>query len=125
MADVVINRKYLSVTVHATANQTWTIAGNNSVSNVAMDDEVLSGASIKQIWAGSSSGNGAYWTVTRGANVVAVLDSTVWIDYAGNGNMLGKDSAEDLSVTLTNAADDAGYIMIELQKHGTRTPQNY
>jgi hypothetical protein len=120
MANSIIhNRKNLSVTVHATSNVTLTIAGNNSVSNVAIDDEVLTGAAIKQIWASSPSGNGAYWTVKRNANTIIVMDSTSWFDFAGNGNLLNKDSSATLVLELHNAAEDEGFIMVELQKEGT------
>ena len=126
MANSIIhNRKYLSVTVHATGNTTWTIAGNSSVSNVAIDDEVLTGASIKQIWAGSSSGNGAFWTIKRGANTVVVMDSTAWLDFAGNGNMINKDNSATLEIELNNAATDEAFIMIELQKHGVESNRTY
>lgn len=117
--SIIHNRKNLSVTVHATSNATLTIAGNNSVSNVAIGDEVLTGAAIKQIWASSPSGNGAYWTVKRGANTVVVMDSTSWFDFAGNGNLLNKDSSATLVLELSNVGDDQGFIMIELQKEGT------
>lgn len=118
-SSILHNRKNLSVTIHATSNATFTIAGNNSVSNVAIGDEVLTGASIKQIWVGSSSSNGAYWQVKRNANTVVIMDSTSWFDFAGNGNMLNKDSSATLVLELHNAADDEGFIMVELQKEGT------
>lgn len=105
-----------SVILHATSNATFVVAGNNSVSNLASNNEIVSLATIKQVWVGSSSGNAAYWVVKRGANVVGVYDSTCWIDYAGNGFALNKDATANVVVELHNAADDAGYIMIELKK---------
>lgn len=116
------NKKNVSFVVHADATTTLTIAGNNSVSNVATGDEILTGASIKQVWFGSPSGNAAYWTVKRGANTILVLDSTGWQDFAGNGNMITKDGAGTLVLTLVGAAN--GSIMIEMQKHGT-LPSTY
>lgn len=108
------NRKYLSFTVHATANTgTITIAGNNSVSNVAISDEVLTGAYITQIWAGSDG----VWTISRGANTVAVLDSSGFYDFAGAGNPITLDSTATLSANLVGATT-GGFIMIELQKEG-------
>lgn len=118
-SSILHNRKNLSVTVHATSNATFVIAGNNSVSNVATGDEVLTGAAIKQIWYGSPSGNGAFWTVKRGSNTIAIVDGTGWMDFAGNGNMINKDSSATLVLELNNAADDQGFIMVELQKEGT------
>jgi hypothetical protein len=112
------NRKNLSFTVHAVANTgTITVAGNSSVSNVAISDEVLTGAYITQVWAGSPSGNAAYWTVSRGANTVLVLDSSGYYDYAGCGNPITLDSTATLSANLVGATD--GYIMLELTKEGT------
>lgn len=111
------NRKNLSFTIHATANTgAITIAGNNSVSNVAMSDEVLTGAYITQIWASSPSGAGAFWTVKRGSNTVIVADSTSYLDFAGCGNPITLDSAATLSANLTGATD--GFIVIECQKMG-------
>ncbi len=119
--SVVHNRKNLSFVVHATANLTLTIAGNNSVSNVAIGDEVLTGAAIKQVWFGSEAGAGT-WFVKRGSNTVGVYDSTGWHDYAGNGCMLNKDSAATLVLELSGTTN--GSIMVELQKLGT-LPSNY
>ena len=119
MANSIIhNRKNLSISLHADANTTWTIAGNSSVSDIATGDEVLTGASIKQVWFGSSSGNGMYWVVKRGSNTIGVYDSTGWKDYSGNGNMINKDSSGTLVVELNNTGNGSGYIMIELQKEG-------
>lgn len=118
------NKYQTSVVVHATANASWVITGNNSVSNVAVQDEVLTGASIKQVWCGSASGNGMYWTVTAGNStvnsIVGVYDSTAWIDYAGTGVLNSAGSTGDnIYVTLNNPAGGDGYIMMELRKHGT------
>ena len=126
MAGTILhNRKYKSVVLHATSNTTWVIAGNNSVSNVAIDDEIITGGSIKQVWCGSSSGNASYWSVSRGSNVVCVLDSTAWMDYAGNGCSITKDEAGTLVVNLHNGADNSGYIMIEIQKNGVDGQRTY
>jgi len=111
------NRKNLSATLHFTANSTITIAGNNSVSNVAIGSEVLTGAYITQAWCGSSSGAGAYWRVKRGANTVAVFDSTAYLDFAGCGNPLTLDSTATLVVDLIGGTD--GFLILELAKQGT------
>lgn len=116
MADIIKNASNGTVVIHATANATLTIAGNNSVSNVAVGEEIVTGAHIKQVWYGSNPANGGYWTVSRGSNVVAVYDSTGWCDYAGNGFGLIKDKAGTLVLTLENVADGEGYIMLEIKK---------
>ena len=115
MAQVLHNRKNISAVLHCTANATFVIAGNNSVSNVATSDEVLTGAAIKQIWWGTDP-NGA-WIVKRGANVVSVHSGADWSDYAGNGSMLSKDASANVVVELVGSSN--GYIMIELQKIGS------
>lgn len=114
---IINNKKSTSVFVLFTANSTLTIAGNTSVSNVAIDNEELSGAVIQRAWCGTSSGDGAYWTVKRGANTVAVFDSTAFIDYAGNGLVLGLDSSATLSANI-NGSVLTGTLILELKKIG-------
>lgn len=116
--EIISNKKYLSFAVFANSNTTLTIAGNNSVSNVAIDDEVLTGASIKQVFFGSQ--NGSCWIVKRGANVVGVYESASWQDYAGNGVMNTKDKDATLVLELVGSAN--GYMIIEMQKHGNKVP---
>jgi len=113
---VIANRKNLSATLHFTANATVTIAGNSSVSGIALDNEVLTGAYITQMWYGTPSGAVAYWEVKRGSNTVAILDSTSYTDYAGAGNPIKLDSNGTLVVNLIGT--NAGYLMVELQKEG-------
>jgi hypothetical protein len=110
---VIQNKKNLSVTIHATGSNTITIAGNNSTSNVATGDEILTGAAIKQVWWGSQPGTNSCWIVKRGSN------STGWTDYAGNGGMIAKDAGATLAIELVGTSN--GYIMIELQKIGIFT----
>jgi hypothetical protein len=110
------NKKNLSVVIHADANTTLTIAGNNSTSNVAIDNEILTGAAIKQVWWGAETG---FWKIKRGSNTIGVYDSTGWVDYAGNGIMINKDAGETLVLELNGTAN--GYVMVELQKIGTFT----
>lgn len=116
------NRKNTSAVIHVTASNTIIIAGNSSVSDIAIGNEVLTGCSITQVFCGSSSGNGAYWTVKRGANTVAVLDSTGYFDYAGAGMALTVDAGGTLVANLINGSD--GYLLIEIQKYGT-LPSEY
>lgn len=114
---VLQNKKNLSTLVHHVANATLTIAGNSSVSNVATSDEILTGATIKQVWFGAA-GDG-YWVVKRGSNTVGVYSSTGWTDYAGNGGLLTNDADATLVLELVGTAN--GYIMVELQKIGAFT----
>jgi hypothetical protein len=119
-ARMIANRKNVSATLHFTANATIIISGNNSVSHLAIGDEVLTGASITQVWHGSP----AQWSVKRGANTVGVFDSTSYVDFAGNGNAINLDSAATLVVSLDSSTAN-GYLMIELQKIGPFAPDAY
>ena len=114
---VIINKKNLSAVVHITANASLTIAGDSATSNVAIDNEVLTGANINQIWYGS--GNGAYWTIKRGSNTVFVTDGTGYIDFAGNGILLNNDNSGTLVANLNGTGP--GVLIIELQKLGTNS----
>lgn len=107
---VLSNRKNVSITVHAIANTTW------QLSDLFVAPETQPTAvGIKQVWFGSpQSIANTYWTISRGANTVAILDSTGYMDYAGNGNMLKLDPTANVTVTLNGST--VGYIMIELQK---------
>lgn len=116
---ILANRKNLSTTIHFVSNGSLVIAGNSSVSDIAIDNEVLTGASITQVWYGSPSGSVAYWEIKRGANTVAVLDSTSYTDFAGNGNSLKLDSSGTLVANLVGST--AGYLIVELQKEGNFT----
>lgn len=118
-ARMIANRKNLSATLHFTANATLTIAGNSSVSHIATDNEVITGAYICQVWHGSQT----QWTVKRGANTVGVFDSTAYNDFAGNGNPIRLDQDATLVVTLDGTT--SGYLMIELQKIGNFVPDEY
>jgi hypothetical protein len=111
---VLHNRKNTSVTIHDAANATYTIAGNTSSSNVATLDEVLTGASIKNVYYGSAGGA---WNVKRGANLVLTLNGTGFLDFAASGNLLKKDSTGTLVLELVGTAN--GFIQMELQKEGT------
>jgi hypothetical protein len=111
---VLRNQKNRSCIVHLTANAELVMVGNSSVSDIAIDDEEVKGASIKQAWFGSPSGALNYITVARGSNTVAVYDSTAWMDYAGNGALIDKDSTGTLVVTFTGS--EPQYLMLELRK---------
>lgn len=116
---VVINRLNGGVTIHEVANATYTVAGNNSVSNLATNAEILSGASINKIWWGATAPLGVpgYWEIKRGSNtVVSGLTHAGYMDFSA-GNPIKKDSAGTLVITLNGTT--AGFIQIELKKEGT------
>ena len=125
MAIRIVDNKRSTITILATGTETVIIAGNNSVSNIALTgvtDDIV-GASIKQVWFGSISGGSGFWEITRGANVVLMADSTAWFDFAGNGRGLGLDSAANVTMTRTGAN---GTMMIELKKiYAGQTDSDY
>lgn len=116
--NIITNRKDKSVVLHFTANDTVVIAGNNSVSNVAIGDEIILGAVIQQVWVGSP--DGAHWVIKRANattnSIVAVYNGTDYIDYAGAGAPINVRSSDNLRVELN--ANVNGYIMMELKKIG-------
>lgn len=119
---VMHNRRNLSATLHFTGSNTVVIAGNSSVSAIALPGEELTGGQITQVWFGSPSGEVSYWTVKRGANTVAVLDSTGFVDYAGCGCSLTLDQEQSLVVELTGTT---GYLIVEVQKVGSAFDNEY
>ena len=98
--------------IHATANATIVIAGNNTVSNVATTSQVLTGASISKIWFGAAPSG--YWNVLRGANLVASFESSGTYEF--NGAALNVDKTANVVVQLMGASN--GFIIIELHKEG-------
>lgn len=119
------NKKNASIVIHCTANSgNVIVVGNSTVSNIAVSgtDEVITGAFISQIIAGSPSGNAAYWVVKRDANTVAVIDSSTTLDYAGSGMGLNLDPTANVVIELVGAT--AGSLMIELQKRVTSSDYN-
>ena len=121
--NIVINRENSSAVFHFTANVAGVVvAGNNSVSNVAIAEEVITGVTIAQAAYGSTPG--AYWHVQRGSNTAVVLDSTGFIDFAGIGMPINKDIAADISVTLVppegSAVPSKGFLVLEVQKQNAR-----
>lgn len=100
--------------VHYTANATVTVVGNSSVSTIGNTGLTVDSAVISQIWYGAGVAN-SFWTVLRGSNTVAVLNNTGHLDLQGSGHILTQDDTGDVVLTLSNAADDQGFIMIELK----------
>lgn len=113
---VIQNRKNLSATVLFTANAEITVVGNTSVSVIATGDEDIAAVNINHAWFGSPSGDGAYWELKRGANTIAVFDSTAFLDFAGVGTALNVDDTATISVTLNGSSK--GFLLLELQKKG-------
>lgn len=117
MAVTITTTQGTSVMVHSTESNSITITGNDSVSNIASTGEIVSGASIRQVWCGC--GNDVYWVVERGNSsqnsVIVVVNGTSYIDFtAGGGVPKIEETGEDLYFTLNGTGD--GFIQIQLAK---------
>lgn len=91
------------------------VAGNNSTSFITSNtSEVVLGATINKVIYGSG-GNGAYWTLQRGANVVGVYYGTGWLDYASLGQSCNLYSSANIVLTLVGSGN--GFITVETNKN--------
>lgn len=117
MATTIIsNRSRTSVVIHAaTSNSTLVIPGNNSVSSIASPGETLTGAYITQAaWGCDPNG---YILIKRGANTVAVYDSTGQHEYAGCGMPI-KAGETSANLSIEFVGSENCFIVFELQKVG-------
>ncbi len=106
----VVYSKSNEAVLRATATSTFVIAGNNSVSNVAVGTEQVLGGSIKQIY---FSSNGS-WTVARGSNTVGVYHGTGFWNLGDGGLMLTEDDTANVVVTLSGSS--TGVILLDIKK---------
>lgn len=113
---ILANRKAKTVTLHFNANATTVIAGNNSVSGIAIGDEEIVGATILQIWYGTDAAG--HWVVKRANSstntIVGVFAGADSQDFGGDA--INIRPGDDLRVELNGAAN--GFIMLELRKIG-------
>jgi len=126
--SVISNRKNTSVVLHVSSANSGNIivTGNSTTSNiggtstcVAVSNEVLTGAYITQVvWGCDGTG---HIQVLRGANLVAVYDSTGQHEYAGTGMPINMYPAANVVINLIGSANS--FIAIELQKIGNFTSE--
>lgn len=114
--NIISNKKNTSAVIHVfSGNSSLTIAGNSSVSNLAIQDEVLTGAYITQaVWGCDGTG---YIVIKRGANSVMVLDSTGQHDYAGCGMPIRTNENATLDIQFVGSTNCA--LVLEVQKVGS------
>jgi hypothetical protein len=104
------------VVIHANANATVTIVGNNTVSNVTSNSsEIVVNGVINKVWYGSDG----VWLIGRGNStvnaIVGVYTGTGRADYDEGGTLLNISSTgTNLYLTLTSSN---GYIMIDMKKN--------
>lgn len=122
---LIANKSGGEAVLHFTVSNTVIIAGNNTVSNVATSSETVTGALITQaFWGvGGAGTTDGYWKVERGANTVLILDQSGHVDYSASGVGIKLDYDQNLTVTLVNST--VGYLIIELQKVGSISNNNY
>jgi len=110
-----VNLRKDSICIHATANATVVIAGNNTVSNIATTSQVLTGASISRMWFGMAAG---HCNVKRGSNLVFTVSGSGYQYY--DGQLVGIDKTANVVIEFVGTGANA-HIMIELKKEGQGT----
>lgn len=120
--NFISNRKNTAAVIHvSSANATLVVAGNSSVSNVAMSDEVLTGAYISQVaWGCDPSG---YIVVKRGSVVASVYDSTGQHEYAGCGMPITVGQSDNLTIEFVGSSNC--FIVMDIQKVGDFTSEYF
>lgn len=113
----IISNKYNgTVITHDTANATYVVVGNNTVSNLTYSNtEIINSGTIRRVVWGTSTG---YWTVKRGANTVLVLSGSN--EMLLNGMSITKDKTANVVVELSGGT---GFIMLEIAKQGNNPTQ--
>jgi len=113
--NVTSNKMGTSVTILATDTFDINILGDQSQSDIALQDETLTGAYISQIqWACPTS---QYIRISRGGFLVGVFSSSNIIDFAGAGMPLTKAANKDLRIEFIGPESvNKGFCNIELQK---------
>lgn len=110
------NKKNTSAVIHvSSANASIVVAGNNSVSAIATGNEVISGASITQVFWGCDPVGSI--NIKRNDILIATYDSTSYYDYAGSGMSLSIANTFPIVVEFVGSANC--YVFFEVQKHGT------
>ena len=105
---ILSNKKNQLAVLHFTASNTTTIAGNSSVSGIAVGDESLTGGYVKGLaWTGT-------WTIARGANTIWSTINSGDLDFTSVGMPLTQDATATLVCTLTGS----GSILVKVGKIG-------
>lgn len=115
--SLVLKNSLNEATLWASTNTTFVIAGNGSVSNVAITNgdgatQNVASASIRKIIC-STNAAGAVWTVSRGANAVWVCGGNFTFDFQAHGMPLTQDATANVVVGI---AGGAGTILVDIAK---------
>lgn len=90
---------------------------SENAANAAGGETVSSMNIVEAFW---STGNGAYFTVQRGANVIAQFTGSGFHDYQGNGLQIDNEGGNPESNTVVTKTG-AGPSMLILKYHKTVT----
>jgi hypothetical protein len=111
---ILSNKKNKGATILFTANTTLVVAGAVGVSNIAIGDEVLTGAQIDSVIHGCP--DLVYARVLRGANTAFVVNTTGFVDFSGNGSALNIDPGATLVVEFNGS--EPGTLILNVKKIG-------
>lgn len=104
--------------IHANANQTIVVVGNNTVSNLTSNSsELVVSASLSKAWWGSQGGT---WIVQQGnssANAIsAVFNDSGFMHFDQGGTLIDANkTGTNMYLTLVGTAN--GFIQLELKKN--------
>lgn len=108
---IISNKKDKSAVLHFNTSNTVVVAGNSSVSTIAIDNENITGAAIKQAFYGTDAGS---IQVSRGGQLIAVFNNSGHVDFAASGMSLTINPTANIVVTF-NATSNA-YLLLEVSK---------
>lgn len=110
--SVIFNKLNTSAALHITSNSDIQITGNNSISNIALENEIITNGYIKQIfW--SCDPNSHIQLYTDGI-LSGVYDSSASTDYVGNGLSFNTLIQDQLNIRFIGSSNC--YCMIEIRK---------
>jgi hypothetical protein len=115
--SVVLKSTINEATLYANGTATFTVVGNNSVSNISFIDghgveQNVASATIRKIIC-STNAAAATWTLARGSNVYWSCGGNFTFDFAAHGMPLTQDANGTIVVTL---AGGAGSILVDVAK---------
>lgn len=92
-----------TVNLLITANSANTItvitAGGSDNSPICLDNEYLQGVYIDRMWSGAASGQGAVWQIADSTSTIAIVETSNFQDFTGNGAPLKLRVSDQLSFT--------------------------
>lgn len=115
---IVSNKLNSVVVIHLVANDEFVVAGNNSISNLAVGEEILTHVSVNKVLWGTDGEANSYWEISKEGNTFLVLTKAGELNLSGHGMALPVVTANGDANLEFNYNGGAGFILIELRKHG-------